>query len=264
MAEGRFGTRVAEEIRLFILDNIRRMLTGHAEQRDARIKTSAQFRTAALTFITNMPQGIARTRILQWYDEALKEREKGEDPLRENRIADLLAIIYGTCADDEERRKVFTDLGNSGDLNRALNFTEARRFFIAWLVVKKFGRDTWRLVADTWESIADYLERHPTGAKSFLAGALDSVMAEIREDRGRYDESAEMYEDGGSYRADIREWMQKQTTAMQEAHEERLARGDAEIVHRRRRGNLYWVVIGGALIVSVGLALLLGTFGFTE
>ena len=266
MAEtARVSQRIGEEIRIYLFDLLKRGLLSGAEHTEGRIKTAAQYRGAALEFIrTKMTDRVARARILKWYDDALANREN--DPFMENRVADMLAIMYGVCADDEARLKFFTDLGKSGDLNQALNFTEARRFLVMWLVVKKYGRKTWEWVSGAWESVSDYLESHPTGAKSFLESVLESIRAEIREDRGRYDESAEILEPD-SHRAVIRRWMQRQTAATQEAHEERLARGKeeiylawrdgAELPHHRVRKNrttlyvvlLFAVIFGTILIV---------------
>lgn len=176
----RFTQRAIEELRLFGLDQGRRILTSHVEQTEARRKTAAEFRTAAIHFvrIKMKDSPVARARILKWYDDALADRDK--HPLQENRIANMLAIMYASGENDEERLKDFTELGESGNLNRELNFQESQRFFIAWLLTKKVAGDAWGFLTGKFGQAKDFAGRHPVD----FQGLLDETLRHRGEAQG--------------------------------------------------------------------------------
>ncbi len=207
----------------------------------------------------------------------LEEARKGpkSEPMAENKMVNLLAKIP---SEYEARKQVLLALDAAPDeeFTQALAFLEHDAIWQFLALIWKYAQPAFQQAYNFAKKAAEYIcgtkvwsniagDTEHDGLASRIWARLD---AEIHEHRGRYDASAELYEDDGSYRADVRDWMRRQTATMQDAHEERLAhegeetyttrRGDAEIRHHRRLSKGWWVIGGlllGWLIVTIIVAL---------
>jgi|GEM_PF-6241120 len=192
-------------------------------------------------------------------------RTNPDAPIGENKMVNLLAKIP---AELETRKQVLLALDAAPDeeFTQALEFLEHDAIWqflaLIWKYAKPAFRHAWEFAkgvieyicgTEVWGNLAGDTEHD--GLISRVWSRLD---AEIHEHQGRYDAAAELFEDDGSYRADIRAWMRTDTTRMQREYQERLARGgeetyttrrgNHEIQHSRIRIKARWIVIGLLLV----------------